>query len=537
MNTTSLTVFRPTKRWFATLCAATALLAPFGLSYAQVPGSFDTTFGSTNGYVPALAIGTNDDDRANAIALQPDGKIILAGTCARTLGKTFCMARLMPDGALDPDFDGPGTTPGNGKFLMTVAASIDADAVAIALQPDGKIIVAGTCLKKFCVARLNENGSFDTTFVGPSGTSAGSFSFSISAAADDKLNAMALQADGKIVLVGTCNDDSGDPIVLTLICVARLNTDGSLDTSFDGPVTLSPGNGKFSIPRIATVSSRETASAVVIRPSGKTLLAGQCAGEFCFVQLNASGTYDTTFDGPSNGNGRFLLPTIATGFSNFVTGMVLQADGYAVIVGRCGATGCAMRITLSGVRDPSFGGGTSHGVGVAQLGNGVAFPLHASFQFDGRLLVAGDGFRVHRLNVDGSPDQSFDGPPPSDGNGTFLLPITASPKGAQAITTQPDGKIVIAGYCDSDAGSGISYKFCIARLNGGPFAARNCSPDIDGDGRMTATVDALINTRVMLGLTGSAVTGGITFPANATRNSWSEIRDYLVSQCGMAIAP
>jgi hypothetical protein len=84
---------------------------------------------------------------------------------------------------------------------------------------------------------------------------------------------------------------------------------------------------------------------------------------------------------------------------------------------------------------------------------------------------------------------------------------------------------------------GVVMNICATRLSGGPFGYQSCSPDIDGDGLMTATVDALINTRVMLGLTGSAVTGGITFPADATRNSWSDIRTYLVTQCGMTIAP
>ena len=61
--------------------------------------------------------------------------------------------------------------------------------------------------------------------------------------------------------------------------------------------------------------------------------------------------------------------------------------------------------------------------------------------------------------------------------------------------------------------------------------------DIDGDNQTIATKDGLIATRVMLGLTGSAVIGGITFASHATRTTWPAIRDYLVSQCGMSIAP
>jgi uncharacterized delta-60 repeat protein len=540
MNISAFSRFDKAKRWLATFgVVALAMVSPFSPIFAQTPGSFDTTFGATNGYISALAIGTNDNDQANAIALQPDGKIILAGTCARNLGETFCMARLMPDGSLDTNFIGPNTTPGNGKFLMTVASAIAADAVAVAVQPDGKILVAGTCIQKFCIARLNENGTFDTSFIGPLGAAAGHFSFSISTAESDRLNGMALQADGKIVLVGACDNDNDNGNDMQF-CAARLNTNGSFDTSFDGPEVASPGNGKFSFARIQTAfNTSESARAVVIRPNGRILIAGTCGQSVCLAQLNASGTFDTTFDGSSSGNGRFVIPIFNANPPNGVKFAVLQPDGNAVLAGTCLLqTLCAIRITPTGALDPSFGDATSpYSPGAVALGGSLNFYGFA-IQPDGKLLVGYDDKLLRTYADSGTPDLSFDGPTPSIGNGTVTFDFAADFTGiARAIAIQPDGKIVLAGFCDSVAGSGSSFKFCVARLNGGPFAARNCSPDIDGDGRMTATVDALINTRVMLGLTGSAVTGGITFPANATRNSWSEIRTYLVSQCGMMIAP
>ena len=92
---------------------------------------------------------------------------------------------------------------------------------------------------------------------------------------------------------------------------------------------------------------------------------------------------------------------------------------------------------------------------------------------------------------------------------------------------------MVAGYCSN----GANDDFCLARFEGGSFDARNCSLDIDGDGRVLATTDMLIGTRVALGITGNAVIGGITFAPNATRNSWPLIRDYLVTQCGMSLVP
>ena len=80
-------------------------------------------------------------------------------------------------------------------------------------------------------------------------------------------------------------------------------------------------------------------------------------------------------------------------------------------------------------------------------------------------------------------------------------------------------------------------KFCLARYEGGPFGAQNCSLDFDGDGRVTATTDVLIGTRIALGINSSAALNGINFPATATRNTWPLIRDYLVAQCGMSLVP
>ena len=92
---------------------------------------------------------------------------------------------------------------------------------------------------------------------------------------------------------------------------------------------------------------------------------------------------------------------------------------------------------------------------------------------------------------------------------------------------------MVAGGCHN----GSNLDFCVARLNGGPFGAKNCSFDVDGDGKVLATTDMLIATRVALGISGSTVLGGVTFAPHAARQTWPDIRDYLVNQCGMVIAP
>ena len=120
-----------------------------------------------------------------------------------------------------------------------------------------------------------------------------------------------------------------------------------------------------------------------------------------------------------------------------------------------------------------------------------------------------------------------------NGTGKVITQIGAGDDLASALALQPDGKIVAGGNCHN----GTDYDFCLARYQGGPFEARNCSLDIDGDNQVLATTDILISARVALGMSGNTVLNGITFAPHATRTTWPAIRDYLVTQCGMSITP
>ena len=155
-----------------------------------------------------------------------------------------------------------------------------------------------------------------------------------------------------------------------------------------------------------------------------------------------------------------------------------------------------------------------------------------TLQPDGKVLLAGNcsngannDFCAARYLANGTLDSTW------NGTGKVITPIGSSNDYANAMTLQPDGKVLLAGYC----ANGFNYDFCALRYDGGPFGYQNCKPDLDGDGLLTATIDGLINMRVMLGITGAAVVNGITFAPNATRNTWPLIRDYLVTQCGMSL--
>jgi hypothetical protein len=123
-------------------------------------------------------------------------------------------------------------------------------------------------------------------------------------------------------------------------------------------------------------------------------------------------------------------------------------------------------------------------------------------------------FCMTRLNSDGSRDATFNRVAGA-GNGLVLLGVAAESSKLLNLGIQPDGKLLASGFCSEN---GVQSA-CIARLNGAPFGARQCSLDVDGDGLITATIDSLIHARLALGLRGDSVVNGITFPSNAKRNA------------------
>ena len=171
-------------------------------------GALDTSFGS--GGIVTTAVG---DGQARALALQPGGKIIAAGTCWNGSNNDFCLARYTAAGALDTSF-------GSGGKVITPFGSSTGFANAVALQPDGKIVVAGYCSNgsdnDFCLARYTPLGALDTGF------GSGGKVITAMGIGNDSAAAVALQPDGKIVLAGTCYNGSNDDF-----CLARYTAAGA----------------------------------------------------------------------------------------------------------------------------------------------------------------------------------------------------------------------------------------------------------------------------------------------------------------------
>jgi len=271
-------------------------------------GSLDATFGTGGIVTTPLGDGTHE---AEAVALQPDGRILVAGETDRSLGTfaegDFVVLRYLSDGSLDPSF-------GVGGVVQTAFGPQVDHASAIVVQPNGKIVVAGTVVtggaQRFGLARYEADGSLDLTFgVGGRVVTA--------LRASDGINALALQPDGKLVAGGTSSTFVNT--ALWDFALARYDPDGSLDASF--------GTGGVVIASLG--GSTHTILDVLVQPDGKLVAAGSVADgghDVVALRLDASGTLD-----PGFGSGGFLVTDIAGAYAAVAS--VLQPDGRLVLGG------------------------------------------------------------------------------------------------------------------------------------------------------------------------------------------------------------
>lgn len=286
------------------------------------------------------------------IALQGDGKIVAVG---HTLGATWdlALARYNGDGTLDTSFDGDGK-------LTSDFSGFDDYAYAVAIQDDGKILVAGYSSNDMILARFNPDGSLDTGFDGDGKVSTDF------ASSYDVAQAVVVQSDGKIVLGGSSNNS---------FALARYNSDGSLDSSFDldGKTTIAFGSGAHSL---------------ALQADGKLLLAGYGFGsdeDFALARFNSDGSLDTTFDGDG-------MATSDFGASYDVAySVMVQADGKIVLVGTSNAGGTTdfalARYNLDGSLDTSFDGDGKATSDIGTASNDIAYD--AALQSNGRIVSVG----------------------------------------------------------------------------------------------------------------------------------------------------
>src|SRR6476659_154052 len=267
---------------------AAVLVVVFSPAAQAAPGDLDPTFSGDGKQTTDFGFGSGS---AEATVRQPDGKIVVAGS---TPGGDyrFALARYNPDGSLDTSFSS------DGKQTTDLGGFDQANGVA--LQADGKIVVVGfTGGGDFALARYNSNGSLDTSFSGD-GMQTTDFG------GNDQAKAVAVQGDGKIVVAG--NGGPGG-------AVARYNPNGSLDTSFSG-------DGK-------QTTNFLSASGIALQGDGKIAVVGSSGNDFGLARYNANGSLDTSFSGDGK-------QTTDFGGAERATGVALQGDGKIDALGLTG---------------------------------------------------------------------------------------------------------------------------------------------------------------------------------------------------------
>lgn len=367
-------------------------------SFGDPAGSIDTTF--------APQPGANDS--VNALALQPDGRILAAGAF-RTMNRVprNRIARLNWDGSLDTTFNaGPGP---------------NQPVRAMALQPDGRIVIGGLFTQihgtnRNFVARLLSDGAVDTLF-NPGG------------GPDNPVFTLSLLDDGGVVMGGSFASING----VSRPGIAVLNSDGRLRTSFD------PGTG---------VDGTVLASAV--QPDGKILIGGdfqsvQGAGYRYLARLHPNGLVDVSFNTGTGPNG----PVRTLG---------IQADGKILIGGSFTTVDGSLRGRIARL----FGDGALDPFYQASLSGANGDVLDIELQYDGRAIVVGDftNFNavarnnITRLLPNGKTDTSI-----NFGDGAN--------QAVNAALVQPDRRIVLGGRFTAFDGAPRNY---LARIHGGSIA-------------------------------------------------------------------
>lgn len=386
---------------------------------------------------PSFDVGdqfANTNTQVNAIALRPDGRIVIGGAFlyAGPAHQRSGVARLLADGTIDPTFapapgdfyDGPSNNGGTSPGGVTT----------LALQSDGHVVISGFftsvgTVPQTAIARLGENGAFDPGFnVTNPATGLPSSRLAFTTA----IRAIAVVGGDKLVVGGYLTDAA----TAVSFPFAKLNADGSRDDTFStavGSRQVSAGTG---------------ALALAVQSDGKIVAVGHgllttAQGVPSYVlRLNEDGTLDATYDTGVN----TLAPPLSFSAQPYIESVALQANGEAIIAGSFDYFNGelaeeVLRLNTDGGRDPAFNSTAGSDARVLALVGQPDGKLLVGVYADGVLGVAGSTPRtrlnstrlggIGRLNADGSTDT------------TFVSPFDQS--FIATIVPQPDGRILVAG--------------------------------------------------------------------------------------------
>ena len=409
--------------WVLTFALVNLMIASGPVCLAA---DLDFTFG-LGGRVTTDVSGSYDE--ARALAIEPDGQLVVAGVSGTGPSRDFALVRYNMDGSLDQTF-GAG-----GKVNTDFSGGSDAAWALVIQKPDGKIVVAGESSGDFALARYEPDGTLDSQF-GAGGR------ITIDLGRDDRANAVALQSDGKIVVAGVA-----DGLDFALV---RYGTDGALDVSF--------GTVGYVITDFS--GSWDAASAVAIQPNGMIVAAGASGSfpraKFALARYNADGSIDESFG---------VEGKVTIGFHNDSRAhtLALQPDGKIVVAGfvdnGSNRDAALARYNVDGTLDGSFG---DAGKVLTDFG-GRNFGSALAIRSDGRIVVAGFDdflpyydFALAQYEGDGRMDATFS----TDG---AVLTEFGGNSWINAVAVQSDGKIVAVGYARLSSGADVA----LVRYQGG----------------------------------------------------------------------
>ncbi len=266
-------------------------------------GNLDSSFGLNGIVIKDLG----DDEYANTMALQADGKILIAGSASNGNNQDFTVLRYDTNGTIDNTFGS------SGKVMIPMATGTEDIPISMLVQPDGKIVLGGfsfnttTFINKISIARISATGVLDNTF-GSSGKILSSLN-----AAGDMVFSIALQSDGKILATGSSDRTTSDILLL------RYTASGLPDNTFGTSGVVYTGFG----------NKADQGISVAVQANGKIWVSGTTdsnATDFALLRYNANGTLDNGF-----GNGGKVVTNIS-GDDNLNT-MRVQADGKIILGG------------------------------------------------------------------------------------------------------------------------------------------------------------------------------------------------------------
>jgi len=417
------------------LLAASVVLAGTVSTAVAASVSLDPSFGSGGTLGLPLSPGSNADE-AFAVVGDAEGRIVVAGYSSSPQ-QQMTVARLDATGVLDDTFGDGG--------VVKLDLGVRARAQAVALQPDGRIVIAGFAVmlptgnEQLVAARLLEDGTPDPDF-GSGGAVATAFG-----TRDARATALALQEDGGIVVAGWARNSANRDVV-----VVRYDGDGVLDPDF--------GSGGKVVWPIGT--GNDEATAVAIDGQQRIVLAGYAVDgsthDLLAARLTAGGAPDTTFAGTG-----FRRVAASLGVEQ-ANALLLQAGGGIVIGGQAKIDGnqhvALARLTDAGALDATFGVGGIRVTAIGELAEGkaVAASTRGRFVVAGRARMPGGRleFFAARYSGDGALDPTFG----TDGH--LRIALGAKNDEAYAVTQGDDGAIVLAGTMRV----GNNANFGLARL-------------------------------------------------------------------------